>query len=133
MSDTRPRDDRAHDDRAHDDRGPQLHAECYACPVGSFFNGVHGAGVGAQSEALDHLLNAAHELLEVARTAIDTADAAIEQQRDVRAQRGRSGSRDHDDADDTGVDDPFLRDDTPDVRATGTHSASRRVRRIEIV
>ena len=56
---------------------PKHHAECYACPVGSFFAEFQSA----QPEAAEHLLNAAYELLEVARVAIDAAERAIDEQR----------------------------------------------------
>ena len=62
---------------------PQFHSECFACPVGSFLQGVNEA----QPDALEHVLNAAHELLEVARSAIDTAEAAIVHQRTVHRER----------------------------------------------
>jgi hypothetical protein len=62
---------------------PQYHAECYACPVGSLFS----AARDAQPEALEHLLAAAHELVQAARVALDAADAVIEQQRAARAPR----------------------------------------------
>ncbi len=51
--------------------------QCYACPVGAFF----AEAQAAQPEALDHLLHAAYELLEVARVAIDAAERAIDEQR----------------------------------------------------
>lgn len=65
------------------------HDECYACPVGSFFAGVQSA----QPEALDHLLNAAYELLEVARAAIDAAEGAIDQQRAARGDQREPSDR----------------------------------------
>ena len=68
---------------------PKFHDECYACPVGSFFVGVHTA----QPDAMDHLLTAAQELLNVARSAIDVADGAIEHQRSVREERQARPSR----------------------------------------
>ena len=71
------------------DGSPKFHEECYACPVGSFFVGVQGA----QPDAMDHLLNAAHEFLEIARSAIDVAETAIEHQRSGRSDRGSRPSR----------------------------------------
>jgi hypothetical protein len=62
---------------------PRFHDECYACPVGSMFM----AARDAQPEAMEHLLTAAHELVQAARVALDAADAVIEQQRRARAQR----------------------------------------------
>jgi hypothetical protein len=41
----------------------------------------------AQPEAMEHLLAAAHELVQAARVALDAADAVIEQQRQARAPR----------------------------------------------
>lgn len=65
------------------------HDECYACPVGSFFAGVQSA----QPDALEHLLNAAYELLEVARGAIEAAETAIDQQRSALAARDDAAPR----------------------------------------
>jgi hypothetical protein len=62
---------------------PRLHAECYACPVGRLF----AAARDAQPEAMEHLLAAAHELVQAAKVALDAADAVIEQQRHARAPR----------------------------------------------
>src|SRR5690349_16916522 len=53
------------------------HDECYACPVGSFFAELRAA----EPEAIEHVLNAAYEMLEVARLAIDAAERAIDEQR----------------------------------------------------
>ncbi|MDQ1521529.1 MAG: hypothetical protein QOI55_2602 [Actinomycetota bacterium] len=61
----------------------QFHAECYACPIGGMFT----AARDAQPEAMEHLLAAAHELVQAARVALDAADAVIEQQRQARAPR----------------------------------------------
>ncbi len=66
-----------------------FHEECYACPVGSFFLGVQSA----QPDAMEHVLNAAHELLGVARAAIDAAETAIDHQRTTRADRAARPSR----------------------------------------
>jgi hypothetical protein len=64
----------------HDDE-PTHHAECYACPVGSVFM----AARDASPDAMEHLLAAAHELVQAARAALDAADAVIEQQRSARS------------------------------------------------
>jgi len=69
------------------DDAKQFHDECYACPVGSFFMSMDGAS----PDMMEHLLTAAHELLQVARTAIDAAEAAVERQRESRT--GAGGSR----------------------------------------
>ena len=53
------------------------HDECYACPVGSFFAELRAS----EPEAMEHVLNAAYELLEVARVAIEAAERAIDEQR----------------------------------------------------
>jgi hypothetical protein len=65
------------------DDGGRYHDECYACPVGSVFM----AARDAQPDAMEHLLAAAHELVQAARAALDAADAVIEQQRHARAPR----------------------------------------------
>jgi hypothetical protein len=65
------------------DEGRRHHDECYACPVGSVFM----AARDAQPDAMEHLLAAAHELVQAARAALDAADAVIEQQRHARAPR----------------------------------------------
>ena len=54
------------------------HEECYRCPVGAFF----AEAQAAQPEALEHMLNAAYELLEAARVAVDAAERAIDEQRE---------------------------------------------------
>jgi hypothetical protein len=59
---------------------PQYHDECYACPVGSVFM----AAQKVQPEAMDHLLAAAHELIEAARAVLDAADEVVEHQRNAR-------------------------------------------------
>jgi hypothetical protein len=63
--------------------GAAFHDECYACPVGSVFM----AAQKAQPEALEHLLSAAHELIQAAKAALDVADQVVEQQRHARATR----------------------------------------------
>ena len=68
-----------------------FHDECYACPVGSLFASIDGAS----PDMMEHLLTAAHELLEVARSAIDAAEVAIERQREARSGAGRGEPRVH--------------------------------------
>jgi predicted negative regulator of RcsB-dependent stress response len=63
--------------------GAAFHEECYACPIGSLFESAQKA----QPEALEHLLSAAHELIQAARAALDVADQVVEQQRHARAAR----------------------------------------------
>ena len=63
---------------------PRYHDECYACPVGSMMFGLHAA----QPDAMEHLLNAAHELILVARAALDAAETALDAQRTAHAARG---------------------------------------------
>jgi hypothetical protein len=62
----------------------RYHDECYACPVGSLFMSMDTAS----PDMMEHLLTAAHELLEVARSAIDAAEAVVERQREARASSG---------------------------------------------
>ena len=64
-----------------DDTDRRYHDECYACPVGSMFT----AARDASPDAMEHLLAAAHELVQAARAALDAADAVIEQQRHARS------------------------------------------------
>jgi hypothetical protein len=61
-----------------------LHSECYACPVGMLFATVHGA----QPDAYEHVMNAATELIAAARSLLDAADRAIDEQRSRRAGDG---------------------------------------------
>ncbi len=83
------------------------HDECYACPVGAFFAEARDA----QPEALEHVLNAAYELLEVARVAIEAAERAVDEQRShLAANRAAS----------------------PRERTADGDSPRRRVRRIDI-
>lgn len=67
-----------------------LHAECYACPVGTFFDGLQQT---AAPDTLDRLLGVAHELLDIARTAIDAADSAVGEQRAARSTRAERTNR----------------------------------------
>lgn len=62
------------------DEAPRAaHDECYECPVG----GVFARMQSTQPEALEHLLNAAHELVQVARAALEVAEQAIAKQREA--------------------------------------------------
>ena len=58
----------------------RYHDECYACPVGSLFMSMDTAS----PDMMEHLLAAAHELLQVARSAIDAAEVVVERQRESR-------------------------------------------------
>jgi hypothetical protein len=60
---------------------PRRHDECYACPIGSFMLGFQAA----QPDAMEHLLNAAQEIIQVARAALDAAETAVEAQRAAHA------------------------------------------------
>ena len=62
----------------------RYHDECYACPVGSLFMSMDTAS----PDMMEHLLAAAHELLQVARGAIDAAEAVVERQREARNASG---------------------------------------------
>lgn len=64
----------------------RYHDECYACPVGSLFMSMDTAS----PDMMEHLLAAAHELLQVARSAIDAAEAVVERQREARVNTGGS-------------------------------------------
>lgn len=63
--------------------GPGVHGECYACPIGGLFLTLHGA----RPDATEHLLNAVHELIGVARAFLDAADEVVEQRRQAVARR----------------------------------------------
>jgi hypothetical protein len=77
---------------SNDDRGrdASMHAECYACPVGTFFERMEQA---ASPDTMDRLLGVAHELLDIARSAIDAADLTVEEQRAARTARNRRTDR----------------------------------------
>jgi hypothetical protein len=85
----------ASEEHMRDDEQPrathQFHDECYACPVGSLFASMDGAS----PDMMEHLLAAAHELLQVARSAIDAAEAVVERQRESRTGTGRTEPRVH--------------------------------------
>ncbi|MDQ1535396.1 MAG: hypothetical protein QOF28_3157 [Actinomycetota bacterium] len=70
---------------------PRYHDECYACPVGSLFMSMDSAS----PDMMEHLLAAAHELLQVARSAIDAAELVVERQRESRSGTGRGEPRVH--------------------------------------
>jgi hypothetical protein len=69
----------------------RYHDECYACPVGSLFMSMDSAS----PDMMEHLLAAAHELLQVARSAIDAAEVVVERQRESRSGTGRGEARVH--------------------------------------
>ena len=73
----------------HDEHEHKFHDECYACPVGSLFMSMDTAS----PDMMEHLLAAAHELLQVARSAIDAAEVVVERQREARANAGRPEPR----------------------------------------
>jgi hypothetical protein len=60
--------------------GAERTEPCEACPVGALLSGL----AAVQPEAREHLLTAAHELVQAARALLDAADAVIEQQRRER-------------------------------------------------
>ena len=64
--------------------GRDHHDECYACPIGSFMLGFQTA----QPDAMEHLLNAAHEVIQAARAALDAAQAGLDAQRAAHEERG---------------------------------------------
>ena len=68
---------------------PRYHDECYACPVGSLFMSMDTAS----PDMMEHLLAAAHELLQVARSAIDAAEVVVERQREARGNASRGEPR----------------------------------------
>lgn len=59
------------------------HEECYACPIGGLFLTLHEAA----PDATEHLLTAAHEMLQVARAVLDAAEEIV----DSRRQAARAG------------------------------------------
>ena len=67
----------------------RYHDECYACPVGSLFMSLDTAS----PDMMEHLLAAAHELLQAARSAIDAAETVVERQREARASGAGGPSR----------------------------------------
>ena len=82
-------DHEAGDGRATGEK--RYHDECYACPVGSLFMSMDTAS----PDMMEHLLAAAHELLQVARSAIDAAELVVERQRESRSSASRSEPRVH--------------------------------------
>lgn len=80
-------DDHAHDEAAQGEK--RYHDECYACPVGSLFMSMDAAS----PDMMEHLLAAAHELLQVARSAIDAAETVVERQREARTNAARGEPR----------------------------------------
>jgi hypothetical protein len=80
-----------HDENDEAPGKQRYHDECYACPVGSLFMSMDTAS----PDMMEHLLAAAHELLQVARSAIDAAEAVVERQRESRTGTGRAEPRVH--------------------------------------
>jgi hypothetical protein len=80
---------RQHDDGSGGEK--RYHDECYACPVGSLFMSMNTAS----PDMMEHLLAAAHELLQVARSAIDAAEVVVERQREGRSNADRAEPRVH--------------------------------------
>ena len=85
----------------HDDihSGADLHAECYACPVGSLFAGLQTvagsapATSPAMADTIDRFWSVAQEFLDLGRTAIDVAEATVAEQRAARAARASDRPR----------------------------------------
>ena len=82
-------EDHVHDDETASEK--RYHDECYACPVGSLFMTMDSAS----PDMMEHLLAAAHELLQVARSAIDAAETVVERQREARGGAGKGEPRVH--------------------------------------
>lgn len=55
---------------------PTHHDECYACPVGGLFLTAREAS----PEAVEHLVNAASEMVAAMRSVLEAAEAFLEQQ-----------------------------------------------------
>jgi hypothetical protein len=89
VEDPAPRRERADDSGPTEAAAPGHHAECYACPVGSAF----ATARAAEPEALDHLLGAVHEILQLARAVVDAADRVVESQRTARGAGGSARVR----------------------------------------
>jgi hypothetical protein len=87
MSSQPRRDDQ--DEHEDEPRERKFHDECYACPVGSLFMSMDTAS----PDMMEHLLAAAHELLPVARSAIDAAEVVVERQREARSHASRGEPR----------------------------------------
>lgn len=62
----------------------RYHDECYACPVGGLFLTARGAS----PETVEHLVNAASELVAAMRSVLQAAEEFLEQQRGARAADG---------------------------------------------
>lgn len=61
----------------HEPETHRHHDECYACPIGGFFLTARGSS----PETVEHLMNAAAELVAAARSVLEAAESFIEQQR----------------------------------------------------
>lgn len=57
------------------------HDECYACPVGGLFLTARSAS----PETVEHLVNAASELVAAMRSVLEAAETFLEQQRRAAA------------------------------------------------
>ena len=66
-----------------DDAG-KFHDECYACPIGGLFLTARGAS----PEAVEHLVNAASELVAAMRSVLEAAEAFLDQQRQSQGPGG---------------------------------------------
>ncbi|HLF99385.1 MAG TPA: hypothetical protein VI916_02865 [Acidimicrobiia bacterium] len=56
---------------------PRHHDECYACPVGGLFLTARGAS----PEAVEHLVNAAAEMVAALRSVLEAAESFLADQR----------------------------------------------------
>lgn len=56
---------------------PRHHDECYACPVGGLFLTARGAS----PEAVEHLVNAASEMVAAMRSVLEAAESFLADQR----------------------------------------------------
>lgn len=89
-----------------DDAPRAEHEECYACPVGQVFEALHDA----QPEALEHFLAAAKELLAATRSVVESAERAVDEQRErLRERRAGAGGDDAADAAAEGGEPPRIR------------------------
>lgn len=67
---------------------PRYHDECYACPIGGLF--LTARTSPHAGEAVDHLVNAASELVAAAKSMAEAAEFFLDQQR-AASQRGERG------------------------------------------
>lgn len=66
-------------DHKPDEPGTRYHDECYVCPIGGLF--LTARTSPHASEALDHLVTAASELVAAARAMAEAAEQFLDQQR----------------------------------------------------